>query len=607
MLLASEESDIRAVVDELLRATSFDGAARTTLRAVQRVAVNALTGSPYPQSGRIVRSVLHERPADGYRGLAVLEAGAPELSALEASDASMTSTTAWRWVAETRRGVSIDVNTGRVQLHDGGSLCGLLTPSEGERSDFDGAQTRLGLMARDITHLLVLPLRGPLASVDGMVSIEAACRPAIGRPFIWEHCADTIQLIADIASPHLCALPIAARPRTSVDPFLPVIGPSMGALTAMLATFAQQDEPILITGPTGSGKSRLARWCHERSPRKGKPFEVLDLCAVPESLQMAEIFGWKKGAFTGATQDKQGYVARAKGGTVFIDEIDNLSPRAQAGMLRVLEENRYRVLGDNGAELEADVRFIVGTNASLRGAVRDKRFREDLYYRVNVLPVKLPPLKERADEICAWARYMAGRRHETLTASDGVSITPQAERVLLSYDWPGNLRQLDNIVRRAYAIAVMALGGHPVSRLTLDAEHVRHAMAFEDRHDDRSLCDVLLSAATSFVDEAVRRGPGALDLDLADAFKGFVLGAAAERFAGGREETFALFGRDKLAKSRNHHKVLRREMNRVESFCRAMGESRIPFAGLVGASEKDASLDTFDAPPVPRRTDSDRE
>ncbi|MGA2450617.1 MAG: sigma 54-interacting transcriptional regulator [Polyangiaceae bacterium] len=605
MPLPLAESDIRSFVDELLLATSFDDAALATLRALERVAANALTGSPHQQSGRIVRSVLHERPADGYRGLAVLEAGAPELSALGASNASMTSTTAWRWVAETRRAVSIDVNVGRARLHDGGNLCGSLTPSEAERSDFNGAETRLGLMARDITHLLVLPLRGTLASVDGMVSIEAACRPAIGRSFIWEHCVDSLQLIADIASPHLCALPIAARPRVSVDPFLPVIGPSMGALTAMLATFAQQDEPILITGPTGSGKSRLARWCHERSPRKGKPFEVLDLCAVPESLQMAELFGWKKGAFTGATRDKQGYVARAKGGTVFIDEIDNLAPRAQAGMLRVLEERRYRVLGDEGSEVTADVRFIIGTNASLREAVRNKHFREDLYYRINVLPVKLPPLKERADEICAWARYMAGRRHETLGSGEGVSITPRAERVLLSYDWPGNLRQLDNIVRRTYALALMALDGHPGPRLILDEQHVRHAIAFEDRHEDRSLCDVLVAAATSFVDEAVRRGPGALDLDLADAFKGFVLGAAAERYAGGREETFALFGRDKLAKSRNHHKVLRREMDRVERFCRAIGESRIPFSGLVSACENEASGDPSRAWPVPPRTDSD--
>ena len=168
--------------------------------------------------------------------------------------------------------------------------------------------------------------------------------------------------------PTLASTDAAPIPPTQVDALLPVVGASMAGVIEMLRVFAQQEEPILISGPTGAGKSRLARWCHEQSSSRPNAFEILDLSTVPEELQMAELFGWKKGAFTGAIRDNPGLIARARGGTLFIDEIDNLSPRAQAGLLHVLEDRTYRVLGDNGSEKPAEVRFIIGTNARLHAS-----------------------------------------------------------------------------------------------------------------------------------------------------------------------------------------------------------------------------------------------
>ena len=159
-----------------------------------------------------------------------------------------------------------------------------------------------------------------------------------------------------------------------------------------------------MLGPTGAGKSRLARWCHSRSQRKERPFEAVDLMTIPEDMQMAELFGWKRGAFTGAVSDHAGCIARAEGGTLFIDEIDKLSLKSQAGLLSFLETRDYRRLGDPASAQKADVRLIIGTNADLKKSVEAGEFREDLYYRINVLPVHLPPLADRADEIPAWGR-----------------------------------------------------------------------------------------------------------------------------------------------------------------------------------------------------------
>jgi DNA-binding NtrC family response regulator len=349
----------------------------------------------------------------------------------------------------------------------------------------------------------------------------------------------------------------------------------MQGIVEILRVFAQQEETILLGGPTGAGKSRLARWCHERSPASGKQFETIDLATVPEELQVAELFGWKKGAFTGAVRDTQGCIARAEGGTLFIDEVDKLSLKAQAGLLRVLEEKRYRPLGDGAPDRNANVRFIIGTNADLLALSHRGVFRADLYYRINVLPVRIPPLRERPDEIVEWASYMVRRRHEASKAGGEAIIDPDAAKLLNGHDWPGNLRQLDNIVRRAYALSLVDYGTSP-ERVVLRAEHIGKAFMYEGRGAPLSLFEYLERAAAAFVTEAERRaewGEEKLDLALADAFKGLVIEAAKRRFGADEKEAlrraFVLLGKGSTVEGRNHWATYKREMEKVNEARRA--------------------------------------
>jgi len=487
----------------------------------------------------------------------------------------------WRWVARRRACVAIDVNLGRVQTHDDGVL--EVVQEQGRAPvGFDSAESAQRLLSREASHLYVVPLHAQGGEVEGMISIEAECQSAIAQDFIWPECGASLELLAAVAAPYLAALPPRPAAATPTDDFLPVVGPSMHGFVRMLDFFARQDETILLGGPTGAGKSRLARWCHERSRRRAHPFEALDLLSVPEDLQMAELTGWRRGAFTGAVADNAGAIARADGGTLFLDEIDKLSLKAQAGLLHFLDERTYTPLG--AGTKRADIRFLVGTNADLPGAVRAGQFREDLYYRINVLPIKVPPLAERRDEIPLWASYMLGRRHREAGAGGEARISGGAERLLAAQRWQGNLRQLDNIVRRAYALATMELGGAP-REVVLKEEHLTQALGYEPgpRTSSGSLVDAFRGAGAAYVLEAERLAAlgSSLDLDLSDAMRGFVLGAAIERL-GSKDAAFRLLGKGSLVANRNQHKALRRELERIEALCRAVGHPTTPFADLDG-------------------------
>ncbi len=582
-----QEPAIR-LMSKLMEASSFEEAASATLRLLLEVAEQALASSRHARRGRILRGMIHLRPEEGYRGLAILEAGVVADSPSGAAgkgDATvgmvtplLASATAWQLVVERRCAMSIDVNLGLLQPH----LVGAAPLGESELGPagraFNSPESQQRFLGRQATHVGVLPLLGPGRGLHGMISLEAECPAATGQEFIWRECGERLQLLANQATPYLIALPMRPSKQVGGEAYLPVVGAALAGLLPALKVFARQEETLLISGPTGVGKSRLARWCHEQSSRRREAFEVLDLMTVPEDLQMAELFGWKKGAFTSAVRDNSGAVARAEEGTLFIDEIDKLSLKAQAGLLHVLEERTYRMLGEDGAERQANVRFIIGTNANLQASVRAGRFREDLYYRIKVLPIALPPLKDRQDEIPRWAQYMADRRHRERCKEGQIRLSGAAERLLTTQPWPGNLRQLDNIVRRAYALA-MVDGGEATQALTLEVHHLQQALGYESDSVAQPLTDALSTAANAFVSAAQARGPGTLDLDLADNFRGLVLAVATRRL--GRDEAFRLFGRESLIKSRNHYRMLRRDLERLEALYKALGVEDSPFSDLM--------------------------
>lgn len=226
--------------------------------------------------------------------------------------------------------------------------------------------------------------------------------------------------------------------------------PNMLALYDLLEKVAPTKTNILITGESGTGKELVAKAIHYNSPRKDKPFVTLNCGAIPESLIESELFGHMKGAFTDAIATKKGLFEMADEGTIFLDEISELPLLMQVKLLRVLQDKEFKRVGGT-EDIRVDVRIISATNKDLEEAVREKRFREDLYYRLNVIQIKLPPLRERREDISLLAMHFLKRYTEELSKNI-VGISPESLRILLNYDFPGNVRELQNIIERAVAL-----------------------------------------------------------------------------------------------------------------------------------------------------------
>jgi len=213
---------------------------------------------------------------------------------------------------------------------------------------------------------------------------------------------------------------------------------------------AMGDSTVLITGESGTGKELAARAIHEASKRRDKQFISINCGAFPETLLESELFGYMKGAFTGASANKKGLFEAADGGSVFLDEIGEMTQPMQVKLLRVLQERRLRPLGGT-SEIPIDVRVIAATNRDLQAEIRDGAFREDLYYRIAVITIHLPALRERLEDIGILAEFFL-RNYAKKSGKRITGISSEAMRRLESYDWPGNIRQLENVLERAVAL-----------------------------------------------------------------------------------------------------------------------------------------------------------
>jgi len=218
----------------------------------------------------------------------------------------------------------------------------------------------------------------------------------------------------------------------------------------MLEMFAENDCTVLIEGESGTGKELLARAIHNLSPRKDKPFVAISCGALPDTLLESELFGYKAGAFTDARKDKPGRFAMAEGGTLFLDEIGDVSSAMQVRLLRVLQERTYEPLGAVGS-VKTDVRVIAATNKKLSELVEQKKFRDDLYYRINVMKLELPPLRERKEDIPLLVDHFIARFNR-LHGKNISCVASDALPSLLSYDYPGNVRELENIIEHCFVL-----------------------------------------------------------------------------------------------------------------------------------------------------------
>jgi DNA-binding NtrC family response regulator len=257
----------------------------------------------------------------------------------------------------------------------------------------------------------------------------------------------------------------SSQARQAVDPFFGE-SPAIRKLAAQAARVVSSSIPVLIQGETGTGKGVFARWLHRQGPRADDPFVDLNCAGLSRELLETELFGHEKGAFTGAVAAKPGLLEMAHRGTLFLDEIGDVELQVQAKLLKVVEDLRFRRLGDV-RDRQVDVRLVAATHRDLGRLVQEQKFREDLYYRISAIPIVVPPLRERGDDVILLARRLV----QSISAEmgrPGVTLAGETERALASHPWPGNVRQLRNVLERAVLLS---------DHLVLRADDVGDALA----------------------------------------------------------------------------------------------------------------------------------
>ncbi|MDH5187504.1 MAG: nitrogen regulation protein NR(I) [Rhodospirillaceae bacterium] len=305
-----------------------------------------------------------------------------------------------------------------------------------------------------------------------MTAVKAAERGAfeyLPKPF------DISELLAVVARA-LEAGNLAAKTKKSKDDEdLPLIGRSLAMqdIYRTIARLMQTDLSVIITGESGTGKELVARALHDFGKRRNKPFVAVNMAAIPRDLIESELFGHEKGSFTGATQRSQGRFEQAQGGTLFLDEIGDMPPEAQTRLLRVLQEGEYTTVGGRTA-IKTNVRIIAATHRDLKQLIRQGRFREDLYFRLNVAPLRLPPLRERTEDIPELVSHFLSEAAES--GLPWKTITADGMNRLKQHSWPGNVRELENMVKRLVAL----VAEDEVGQTVIEAEFSESATIDDD-------------------------------------------------------------------------------------------------------------------------------
>jgi transcriptional regulator with GAF, ATPase, and Fis domain len=275
--------------------------------------------------------------------------------------------------------------------------------------------------------------------------------------------------------------------------------PALQAVLSRISKVAPTDSTVLITGETGTGKELVARAIHRRSNRASRSFVSVNCAAIPRDLIASELFGHEKGAFTGALQRRLGRFELAEGGTIFLDEVGELSPDTQVALLRVLQEREFERVG--GAQsIRADVRVIAATNRDLKAAVAKGTYREDLYYRLNVFPVEMPPLRARRADIPLLVEYFVDR-YARKAAKSIRRIDKKTLQLLQSYPWPGNIRELQNVIERSVIVCETEI-------FTVDESWLSQRPSDEELQSKPFLSEKVAATEKEIIEEALRESKG---------------------------------------------------------------------------------------------------
>ena len=287
-----------------------------------------------------------------------------------------------------------------------------------------------------------------------------------------------------------------------------MIGKSKGMLKlySIIKKVAETPTNVLILGESGTGKELVAKAIHENSPRKNMPFEVINCGGVPESLLESEFFGYVKGAFTGAYGDKPGLFEIARGGTIFLDEIGDLPPLLQVKLLRVVQEKTFRRVG-GAEEKKVDVRIISATNKNLEEKVKDGSFREDLYFRLNVIPIHIPSLRERKEDITVLTKYFI-EKYSREFGKEIKTISSYAMDLLMKYPFPGNVRELENIIERSVALETSNIILPENLLLSGSLYEIRKFNDFDITDDGINLNDEVAKYEKHLIERALKKAQG---------------------------------------------------------------------------------------------------